>query len=201
MGSEHADIALEIGAPVREHAGQDIHARFMEGVEAVAEASDEDSPLAFANWLKAALEKLDALVDEETRARIIATHGFICAEMNRSHIDAALEKRRQYASLDEYIDAEDMLVREGDVVYQTYTPRSQDGDRRCYCSFWHPLPAGETISLTWCHCGKGFTMKLWEALLGQPVEVELLQSCMAGAETCRFAIHLPKGEPSPLAST
>jgi len=193
MGKEDADIALEIGAPVRELAGEAVHARFMEGVEAVAEASDDESPLAFANWLKGALEKLDDLVDEQTRGRIIETHGFICAEMNRSHIDAALEKRRQYASLEEYIEAEEALVREGDVVYLTYTPRAQGGGKRCYCSFWHPLPPEETISLTWCHCGKGFTMKLWEALLGQPVEVELLQSCMAGADTCRFAIHLPEG--------
>ena len=193
MGTDHADIALEIGAPVREFAGEDVHARFMEGVEAVAEASDDESPIAFADWLRGALERLDRLVDEQTRRRIFETHGFICAEMNRSHIDAALERRRQYASLGECIDAQAALVRDGDVVYQTYTPRSQGGGKRCYCSFWHPLPPEETISLTWCHCGKGFTMKLWEALLGRPVAVELLQSRMAGADTCKFAIHLPEG--------
>jgi hypothetical protein len=63
------------------------------------------------------------------------------------------------------------------------------------------VPPDETVSFTWCHCGKGFTMKLWEALLGQPVEVELLESCIAGADTSKFAIHLPRGDPSALAST
>ena len=48
--------------------------------------------------------------------------------------------------------------------------------------------------MTWCHCGKGFTIKAWEAMLGQSVDVELLQSCMSGADSCKFAIQLPEDQ-------
>jgi hypothetical protein len=34
-------------------------------------------------------------------------------------------------------------------------------------------------------------MKLWEAYLGRPAKVELVESCISGASECRFAIHLP----------
>ena len=78
------------------------------------------------------------------------------------------------------------LVREGDVLYQFYTPQSFGV--KCYCSLVNA--AEEKISLTYCHCSKGFVKKLWEEVLQRPVKVDLVQSVISGASECKFVIHL-----------
>jgi predicted hydrocarbon binding protein len=42
-----------------------------------------------------------------------------------------------------------------------------------------------------CHCSAGFHKKPWEAALGQKIQVDVLESVLAEADRCRFAIHLP----------
>ena len=59
---------------------------------------------------------------------------------------------------------------------------------RCYCALVKDLPAGEAISQTYCHCSKAFVKTLWEAVLGKPVSVDLLESAVSGASDCRFRI-------------
>jgi hypothetical protein len=193
MGHHYAEIAEEIGEPMLRYADDHVHARFMAGAEVLAEAPDEDAPLMFARWVKGAVERLDTLVDPATAARIMQQHGRVCAGMHSDHADEVLHRRRQCESLHAYIEAETGLTREGDIVYSDYGLVPEPGGMRCYCSFWHPLPADEHISLTWCNCAAGHAAVVWEALVGEPVRVEVLESCMSGGKACRFAIYLPDG--------
>jgi predicted hydrocarbon binding protein len=62
----------------------------------------------------------------------------------------------------------------------------------CHCPrVRDALQMGETLPATYCYCGAGFYKGIWEEILQEPVEVELLESVMAGGEVCRVAIHLP----------
>lgn len=192
MAEDDVGIITEIGRIVGQAAGEEVKKKIMEGSEGTADASPEE----VAQWLKNAIEKLDTLVDEKTRTKIMETCGFNCAEMNKSHIERAQAKREKFKTLEEFFEAEEKnpsqgtrLVREGDVVYQYYDPRSSF-NVRCFCSIWRGLPDDENVSLTWCHCSKGFVMKLWEAYLGNPARVEVLESSVSGAKECKFAIYL-----------
>jgi hypothetical protein len=182
----------ELGATIGRFASEKARDRIMAGSEGVAEGSGE----AVTAWLRGAIDRLDALVDEETRVQIMEQMGFNCAEMNRSHIERALAKRNAFETLEAFLEAEERkpqpgtrLVRDGDVVYQHYRPLQAFG-RRCFCSLWRGLGDDENVSLTWCQCSKGFVIKLWEAYVGSPVKVDLVESCIAGAEECKFVIHL-----------
>jgi predicted hydrocarbon binding protein len=53
------------------------------------------------------------------------------------------------------------------------------------------LKSSETISATYCYCGAGYYQGIWEEILQQPVEVELLESVLQGDQVCKVAIHLP----------
>lgn len=191
MTKEDVGMITEIGMEIGQFAGEKVKKKIMEGSEQVADLSAEE----VAHWLKNAMDKLDALVDEKTRVQIMENCGFNCAEMNKSHIEQALEKRKQFKTLDEFLAAEEKtpaqgtrLVRDGDIVYQYYDPSAFN--TRCFCSMWRGLREDETASLTWCQCSKGFVMKLWEAYLGRPAAVELVGSCISGAKECTFVIHL-----------
>ena len=66
--------------------------------------------------------------------------------------------------------------------------------RQYYCHCFRVrevLESDQTISPTYCYCGAGYYKGLWEEILQQPVEVELLQSVLQGDDVCQVAVHLP----------
>jgi hypothetical protein len=184
----------EIGENVEHLAGEEVRKKVMEGSEQI---STSRNPEEIARWVRGAIEKLDTLVDEATRNQVMLNCGYNCALANRSPMERAKARRRKFETLDEFLEVEQRhppagtrLAREGDVLYQFYTPRSFTRPMRCYCSLLRGLPDGETASLTYCQCARGFVERYWEGILERPVEVELLGSCVSGAQECKFAVHL-----------
>ena len=181
-------IALEM--IITEFAGEEVMKKVMDGSEDIFEKTDAKKK---ASWMKGAMERLDRLVDEATKFKIMENCGFNCAKMNKSAIEEAVARRRKFRTADEFMEAEEKnpakgtkLVRDGNVLYQYYTPQSYGV--RCYCEM---VAAAEgEVSQTYCHCSKGFVKKLWEAVLEKPVDVELVQSVISGAKECKFAIHI-----------
>jgi hypothetical protein len=45
---------------------------------------------------------------------------------------------------------------------------------------------------TFCYCSAGYEKLPLEVILGVPLEVEVLESVLAGGERCRFAVKIPK---------
>ena len=76
-----------------------------------------------------------------------------------------------------------------------YMSETDPGKKRqyyCHCPrIRDVLKSPETISPTYCYCGAGFYKGIWEEILQQPVEVELLESLLKGDDVCKVAIHLP----------
>jgi len=194
MGKNTVFQIREIGENVKRLAGKDVMDKVMEGREQITASS---KPEKVARWVQGAMESLDALVDEETRNQVMTNCGYNCARVNSSPIEKAKARRKKFRTEDEFLRAEQKkpptgtrLVREGNTVYQFYTPRSFTHPMRCYCSLLRGLPEGEMASLTYCQCSRGFVQKYWEGILGRPVEVELLESSVSGAQECKFAVHL-----------
>jgi len=164
----------------------------MKGSEEITEKTDKRKT---AEWVKGAMERLDSLVDEKTRIQIMQNCGYNCADLNKRIIERAKVRRRKYKTIDEFLKAEQRkpitgtrLVREGNLLYQFYTPRAFTKPMRCYCSLLRALPEEVTVSPTYCHCSEGFVKKFWENVLERPVKVELIQSAVSGATECKFAI-------------
>lgn len=66
--------------------------------------------------------------------------------------------------------------------------------RRLYCHcprIREVLKTEETLSPTYCYCGAGFYKGIWEEILGQPVEVEVIESILKGDDVCKIEIRLP----------
>jgi len=175
-------------------AGETISKKVMKGSEEINEKTDMRK---IAEWVRGAMERLDILVDEKTRVQIMEKCGYNCADINRRVIERAKARRKKFKSIDEFLEAEQRkpmtgtrLVREGNTLYQFYTPRAFTRPMRCYCALLRGLSDDEKVSVTYCHCSKGFVKKFWENVLGRPVRVELMQSVVSGASECKFAIHI-----------
>jgi len=98
-------------------------------------------------------------------------------------------------------------IRRGDRVYKTkipYAPRQslkeKDPTMRkyysCHCQLVRTaLRDGKPkIPATFCYCSAGFEKLHFDAIFGEPVEVELLETLLKGDGRCRFAIKIPKSK-------
>ncbi len=178
----------------RQHCGglvdEETKGKVLEGWEQVDEFSKEE----LSAWLKGVIQRLDKLVDEPTRKKLMQRCGHECADMNNV-VQPAVSKRKQFASLDEYLEAEQQAAhkgyrveKDGQILYVYYMPG--DMGLRCYCSLWHGLQDDEIASPTWCNCSRSHVEKIWSAVLEKPVKVELMESRIAGDQECKFAVHL-----------
>ena len=64
----------------------------------------------------------------------------------------------------------------------------------CHCPWVRESLLNEnptTIDPVFCNCSGGYYKNFWEAVLDQPVKVELLESVLKGDSVCKFALHLP----------
>jgi len=96
-------------------------------------------------------------------------------------------------------------VREGDVVYTTKVPYSARGLDEpdptmkryylCHCPLAREsILAGTPVDPLFCYCSGGFGKVPFDVIFGEPVEVRLLESVLAGDMRCRFAILIPPGQ-------
>jgi hypothetical protein len=99
-------------------------------------------------------------------------------------------------------------VRQGNTLYVTKIPymakeylAETDPDRKryyyCHCPWAREsLRQSEgPVSARFCQCSAGFHKKPWEVIFGRRLEVDVLESVLKGDLRCRFAIHLPLGQP------
>ena len=132
---------------------------------------------------------MDARLDEPTRASVMEQCGRNCAWHGRAEKIREMRKKCLtmddfYAGLVKVLLTGVPLERDGFIVYASYPRR--------YCG--RVSATKEPISQTYCHCGKGYWVAMFEHALGRPVRVDLLQSVVTGGSTCRFAIHIPENE-------
>jgi predicted hydrocarbon binding protein len=167
-------------------AGPDARKEIMQGSDEAAASKNKRKE---AEWARGAMQRVDSLVDETTRALVMEQCGRNCAWRGRAEKIRKMRKKCRtmdefYAGLVDVLRTGVPLERDGSVVYASYP--------RCYCG--RVSDTKEPISMTYCHCGRGYWVAMFEHALGKPVHVDLLQSVIGGAPTCRFAIHIPEEE-------
>ena len=94
-------------------------------------------------------------------------------------------------------------LRRGETIIATKIPKSQyladylgepDPDKKrqyyCHCPrIRDVLQSSEKLPATYCYCGAGYYKGIWEEIVQRPVQVELLESVLAGDEVCKVAIR------------
>jgi hypothetical protein len=120
----------------------------------------------------------DTLQLEEDLVEDVVRRGWGSAGVKAGHTVTAT-KIPKSGHLEEYLREDDPARRR---QLYCHCPRVRD-----------VLKSSATIPPTYCYCGAGFYKGIWEEILQEPVEVELLKSVLQGDEVCRFAVHLPLG--------
>jgi hypothetical protein len=95
-------------------------------------------------------------------------------------------------------------IREGNKVFLTKIPyltkqflKEKDPRKKkyygCHCPWVREalLTEDSPINPIFCNCSGGYFKNHWEAILEQPVKIELVESILMGNEACKFILHLP----------
>jgi predicted hydrocarbon binding protein len=142
------------------------------------------SPAETAEWIGGLMDRLEDEVGERVAKEIMVDCGRQC--IARSVLKRAHGLWQEAEDIDDFLDKLNQahiggghLRREGNVVYGSYG--------RCYCGSVSKVKG--RLSSIYCSCSCGWYQELFETALERPVEVELLDSIVQGAEACRFAIR------------
>jgi hypothetical protein len=182
----------QLGQTITDSVGEEISGKILIGQDQLTKNSKSET---VAHWVKGTMERMDELVDAPVRTQIMETCGKNCARVNKGFLEKVKSKRNQFKTTDEFLAAEiekptpgTRLERHGTTLYQYYLPTSFKPPMRCFCSLLRGLPANDSVSTTYCQCSKGFVTAFWQHVLDQPVQVELIQSVVTGADECKFKI-------------
>ncbi|NIV33202.1 MAG: hypothetical protein GWN58_28280 [Anaerolineae bacterium] len=208
-------------------AGEDIRRQVMAGSDVLSAGSSSEQVIA---WTQGAMDRLGALVDEETARQVMTgcacqypkqglqaarqvyeetgdlslVHGMLQAQFEVFLRDS-LELKEEYVELVVSRGWGLAGILDGNRILATKIPKSgylaayleeSDPEKRrqyyCHCPRVREiLKTQETLPSTYCYCGAGFYKGIWEEILQEPVEVEVLESVLDGAEVCSIAVHLP----------
>ena len=187
--SESSWLSEFCGA-IRQEVDSKLADQILEGYETQNENNKEE----LRKWLFGVLDRFDARVDLETRKEIMKNMGYACAIVHNAHTDAR-SKRDKFATLDEYIANEEknpypayFIKREGDKVVVTYVPKAMGV--RCFCGPWSEFEVESKTSLTYCYCSAGHVEYIWRHVIGKPIQVDLVCSCISGDDSCKFIVNL-----------
>jgi hypothetical protein len=197
---------------LKAHASEEVRQQVMAGAADLEPVAPIEERLA---WVQQAMQRLEqAVPDPETRGRLIHGSAHRFPEVRIEKMRRLYQELGSLDALIEWIGKDKVAnggaswygnpVREGNILYDTKDPASPkeyeqaqtDLERRmarCFCPLVRAaLQADRELSATFCNCSAGYTAQFWEAILGQPLRIEVVESVLKGDEVCKFAIHLPE---------
>ena len=133
-----------------------------------------------AEWIKGAIERLEKQVGKKTAIKIMENCGIDCCRKHARYKKLIKESK----SIEEFLDklstgGFQFKLKDKNAIIGTY--------KKCYCYLVRqtiiPFP-----TRTYCYCGAGHIKEIFESFFKKPVEVELVQSVITGADTCEFII-------------
>lgn len=191
-----AEQMKEMSDRMEEYAGAEVRDEvFKDSEKAAAFTNPADNAL----WMKDAIDRLDSLTDKITREKIMSACGRHCQGVFDKEMKEARARRLKCETEEEFLRDElnpppgtgVRYVRDGDILYNYYTPQHYGEGMRCYCYLIGGLPEGVNASPTYCQCSRAWQERYWEGALGRPVRVELGETAISsGSNECKFIIHL-----------
>jgi hypothetical protein len=180
---ERLSWSQKLERSLMEFAGEEICQAVMQGGEGMRSA---DTPGRKADWVRERMARLDAQVpDLETRRRILQA----CSCNFQKRKDGARKLYLQAGDVDGFLE---LLAGQrwifGGVLEQEADGRLYAVYTRCDCGWVKSAKA--PISGTYCMCAEGYLSGIFSAAVGKPVGVELEESIIQGAESCRFRVML-----------
>jgi hypothetical protein len=134
-------------------------------------------------WLTDLLNTMQAELDEPTRIRLMAGCGRGCFLRHAFKLELAARGKGSLEALLAALQDNFEAWQAEDGVHIRYGETSA----RCYCPVL-PERAGTPDEIH-CHCTRATHQAIFEAALGHPVRVEIIESLRRNGKTCHFLVE------------
>lgn len=168
---------------IEKEVGRDIVKEVMRGADRYETSNYAEK----AAWWREAVGRLVKEVGEETAIKIMESCGRKCCGPTR--IKHAKKLMSESESLEELLGRLNKIRIGGGRLRLNNQNIIVGGYDHCYCG--QVKQTKEPFSnRIYCHCSVGWYKQLFESALGRPVQIEIQQSIISGAESCEFIIHI-----------
>ena len=142
-----------------------------------------------AAWWNSAIERLEEGVGSDKAIDIMKQCGQKCC--GQGIRKTAKRLMNESKSMEEFLEkASNYEVKEGEIEYTLKDANTIIGTfNRCFCGQVKQTKV-PFKNKTYCQCSAEFHKQFFKAALEKPIEVELIQSIISGAKTCKFVIHI-----------
>lgn len=167
---------------LKPYAGQDEISKL---IESCSQLRSDSNPEKKATFVKCLMDNFDKQFPEDVRVKVMENCGRSC--IGNSIIQAAKRVKKNAKSLDELVNCLNKhhigggkLRLDDNKICAVY--------ERCYCGMVSKTK--EKFSSTYCNCSRGWFLELFEKLFEKPINVDLVESIIQGAKTCKFVIYV-----------
>lgn len=163
-------------------AEQDKISELIEGCGKICSSS---SAIKKAEFAKCLMDNLETKFPEKVRIKVMENCGRRC--IRAPTIKKAKTIKRNTKNLVELIDGlNKQHIGGGRLRLENNRINVEYG--KCYCGMVSKTK--ERFSSTYCNCSRGYLLELFEQIFEKPVKVELIESVIQGAKSCKFIIHI-----------
>jgi len=170
------------------------------------------SPTQKAEWIRKAMERLEASVDKETIKKIMIT---TCPHIYpKRRIQKLKERYKELGNIDKLLEIMhsdrsykgasyyDYPIRKENIIYMTKVPydpqthkNAQTKQKKqlayCHCPWIKAaITANEKVTPLFCYCSASWNKQLLEGILEKKVKAELVKCLLRGDDNCTHAFHL-----------
>jgi len=166
---------------IEKETNRDVVEKVMQDVDHFKSTSDRAEQ---AEWIKGAIERLERQIGKEKSVKIMENCGRDCC--GPKHSEHAKQLMSESKSVEEFTGK----LSRGGVKFKLKDENTVVGEySKCYCSLVNQTPKPFSSKI-YCQCGVGYIKQQFESAFGKTVDVELVQSVITGAESCKFLIRI-----------
>lgn len=155
--------------------------------EKEAKPCDEKDLDFIRNWVADLMETIDSEVDEDTKIKLLSGCGRGCYRRHQFKQDIAAKGKGDVEKLIEAYKANFEIWREN--AQRVHIRYGKVNSYGCYCPAARYRP-GKPKTDIHCYCTRATHQAIWEAALGHPVRIDILETVRRGDPTCHFLVHL-----------
>ena len=140
-------------------------------------------------WWRLAIERLEKEIGQEKAKNIMRLCGQkCCGTGNRKTAKRLMAESK---SIEEFLEkSSNYGVKPGQIEYRLKNKNTIIGTfNRCFCKQVSKAPT-PFKNKTYCQCSVEFHQQFFQVALEKSVKVELTQSIISGADSCRFIIKI-----------
>jgi hypothetical protein len=165
-----------------EYVGEEVRKEIFLGYD---EISNKVKPEEKAVYAKKLMERMDSMLDDETRIKVRRACSCNLSKLQIAEIDDLMN---QYDEINNFLIEYSKTLEPGSIKKLDDKLLVSFGWGHCVCSVFKKAKTYEPVSKTFCECCNGHVQKWFEYIFKKPIDTEIIKTIATGGDDCLFEI-------------